>query len=95
MMWERNLRIDSGWAEGQLVELAARGLLAQINDDSAAERMFQYQPQTPELDRAVAGLSHEYAERRVSVISLIFSKPMDKIRSFADAFRIRKERSDG
>jgi len=35
-----------------------------------------------------------YADRRVTVIGLIFSKPVDKIRSFADAFRIRKDRSD-
>ena len=33
---------------------------------------------------------------RVTVIGMIFSKPIDKIRSFADAFRIRKDKpTDG
>ena len=44
-----------------------------------------------DLHRAVAGLAREYAARRVTVIGLIFSKPVDKIRSFADAFRLRRD----
>ena len=38
-----------------------------------------------------SALDRAYAERRVTVINLIFSKPIDKLRSFADAFRIKKE----
>jgi hypothetical protein len=47
---------------------------------------------TPALDAAVAQLAKDYAERRVSVITLIFSKPVDKLRTFADAFRLRKDK---
>jgi hypothetical protein len=30
-------------------------------------------------------------KRRVTVINSIYSKPIDKIRTFADAFRLRKD----
>ena len=46
----------------------------------------------PELDQAVVRLAKDYAERRVTVITLIFSKPVDKLRTFADAFRLRKDK---
>src|SRR5688500_13618216 len=81
----RELRIDPAWARAQLVELSTRGLLYQgqraSTPEAGPEASFRYQPRSAELDRAVAGLSREYADRRVSVISLIFSKPVDKIRS--------------
>ena len=93
----RELRIDPAWAQNQLADLTARGLLVQptATPDGGSEPQYRYQARTPELHRAVTGLAQEYADRRVTVISLIFSKPVDKIRSFADAFRIRKDRSDG
>lgn len=88
----KELRIDRSAARDQLLELTSRGLLAPAEGQSEA---YQYQPQTLDFDRAVAGLAREYEDRRVSVISLIYSKPIDQIRSFADAFRIRKDRSNG
>jgi len=85
----QQLRIDPSWASGQLAELAARGLLAPSSD---VPDSYRYAPAAPELDRAVAQLVRDYAERRVTVITMIFSKPMDKLRSFADAFRLRKDK---
>jgi hypothetical protein len=38
----------------------------------------------------VETLAQEYAQRRFSVIELVFSRP-DAARSFADAFRLREE----
>jgi hypothetical protein len=35
-----------------------------------------------------------YPRFRVSIINLIFSKPIDKIRTFADAFRLTKEEKE-
>ena len=95
------LRIDAGWVEGQLLDMAAKGLLE--SPDSADRSappptttpQFRYRPRTPELARTVADLAQAYADRRVTVIGLIFSKPVDKLRSFADAFRLRKDRPDG
>ncbi len=37
------------------------------------------------------GLAEGYAERRVTVINLLFSKPVERIRTFADAVRLRKD----
>jgi hypothetical protein len=40
---------------------------------------------------AVGDLAATYAERRVAVITLIASRPMDNVRAFSDAFRLRKK----
>lgn len=85
----RELRIDPAGAEQQLQQLVRRGLVA------GSQSGFVYAPATPELAAAMADLARLYADRRVTVISLIYSKPPDALRSFADAFRIRKDPSDG
>jgi hypothetical protein len=51
---------------------------------------FQYAPRSVELDSTVGRLEKMYHERRVAVISLIASKPIENIRAFSDAFRIRR-----
>jgi hypothetical protein len=85
------LKIDAGWAGSQLALLCDQGLL-RCNPGPPA--VYEYHPRTTELDAAVAALAAAYADRRVSVISLIYSKPTDNLRAFADAFRLRK-REDG
>jgi hypothetical protein len=82
----RELRINRDWAASQLQHLCNHGLL---NCDQPPN--YRYAPKTPELAAAVEGLARAYAERRVTVIGMIFSKPVDKLRSFADAFRLRKD----
>jgi predicted ArsR family transcriptional regulator len=92
------LRIDVTWAEGQLHELCGGGLLACHAGGAgagAAAAVYQYGPAAEERRRAVDDLARVYAERRVTVVSMIFSKPTEKIRTFADAFRLRKEKGDG
>ena len=84
----QDLRIDPGWVEAQLKAMAGKGLL-EAGDGPPPH--YRYAPRTPELGAAVADLARGYADRRVTVIGLIFSKPLDKIRSFADAFRLRKD----
>jgi hypothetical protein len=87
----QQLRIDVVWVEAQLRDMVDKGLAAVEPSGTA----FRYAPRTPELAATVTELAHAYTDRRVTVIGLIFSKPVDKIRSFADAFRLRKDRSDG
>jgi hypothetical protein len=53
---------------------------------------YQYAPRTPELHAAVTHLDHIYRERRVAVITLIASKPIENVRAFSDAFRFRRNR---
>lgn len=52
---------------------------------------YRFSPQPPELARLAFELMKIYRERRVAVIDAIYKAPLDPIRSFADAFRIRKD----
>ncbi len=88
----RELRIDALSAAGRLADLCERRLLVEV---ASPEGAYRFEPGTQAQARVVSSLAADYAVRRVSVITLIFSKPVDTIRSFADAFRIRKDRSDG
>lgn len=72
----------------ELAGWRSRGLLALAPDMPGA---YRYAPQTPEAAAVVDALQDAYKNRRVSVITAIYSKPADKIRTFADAFRIRQE----
>ena len=83
----RALAVPAEMAGSQLGELQVAGLLTSTNSPPA----FRYQPHSVELDQLVASLAQLYQERRVSVITLIYSKPVDKVRTFADAFRLRKD----
>jgi predicted ArsR family transcriptional regulator len=67
--------------------LLGRGLLRE-----SVPGCFQYAPRSAELDRAVGRVAEMYRERRVAVISLIASKPIENVKAFSDAFRIRKKR---
>jgi hypothetical protein len=85
------LRIDRHFAEAQLEALARSGLLER-SEQSAS---YRYAPRSQEQDAIVGELAAEYAERRVSIVSLIYAAPTDRARAFADAFRVRKEPEDG
>ncbi|HLM42455.1 MAG TPA: hypothetical protein VK458_01255 [Myxococcaceae bacterium] len=87
----RELRVAPNSAGERMDELARASILARTQG-SAVE--YRYAPKSPSLDVAVAGLARAYSERRVTVINFIFSKPVDKIRTFADAFRLRKDDDD-
>jgi hypothetical protein len=75
--------------ESRLAQLAQAGLISEKPGNPAP--VFQYGPRTPDLYRAVEELESAYPHFRVSIINLIFSKPIDKIRTFADAFRLKQE----
>jgi hypothetical protein len=55
---------------------------------------YQYAPRTGDLHDTVTRLEHMYRERRVAVITLIASKPIENVRAFSDAFRIRRKKED-
>lgn len=74
--------------ETRMLDLRARGLVK--SREGEQEFRFRYAPE-PGLDVLVEQLARAYAERRTSVINLIFSKPIDSIRTLADAFRLRPE----
>lgn len=82
------LATTSEMATEQLSDLQNRGLVASTAGNSPA---WQYKPATAELDERVGRLDQTYNERRVAVITVIYSQPLDKVRTFADAFRLRKD----
>lgn len=84
------LRVEQNGIERWLDDLVRRGLAMGSGGSSPA---YQFNPRADVA--AVDALAEAYRERRVSVISAIFAKPSDAVRSFADAFRIRKGDGDG
>jgi hypothetical protein len=55
--------------------MAARGLLAARGGGGDAPPRYAYAPATAELCRIVGEVARAYAERKVTVIGLIFSRP--------------------
>ncbi|MBZ4418672.1 hypothetical protein [Myxococcus sp. RHSTA-1-4] len=86
------LRITESSAAARLADLTARRLLV---DDGATPPAYRYSPASSEDVQAVTELAAVYAAKRVSVISFIFSRPLDKVRGFADAFVLKKDKDGG
>ena len=84
----QKLYIQPDSAARRLADLHAGGLLVV---SEAAGSLYRYGPRTSDLESVADGLAEAYKIRPVSIINLIFSRPRDQIRAFADAFRIRKE----
>jgi hypothetical protein len=85
------LRIAETSASARLADLAARRLVTERGNPVA----YRFGPASAEDEQDVTDLQATYATRRVSVISFIFSKPLDKVRGFADAFRLKRDKDDG
>lgn len=79
------LYLQSQMVAHLLTDVVQRGLAVQ------APCGFRYQPANEADRRLIDLLAHVYQERRVAVITEIFSKPIDFVKAFADAFRLRKE----
>jgi hypothetical protein len=67
-----------------LDRMAGSGLLL------AVDGTYRYAPATAEVERTVDALAESFAKYRVAVIGLIFSKPSEGVRSFSDAFNLRR-----
>jgi DNA-binding IclR family transcriptional regulator len=68
----------------RLAMLLGQGLLREIEPGC-----YQYAPRTDELHATTLHVAEMYRERRVAVVTLIASKPIENVRAFSDAFRIR------
>jgi len=55
---------------------------------------FYSRPQSPALVATLDRIAECYRQRRVAVITLIASKPMENVRAFSDAFRLRRKDQD-
>lgn len=75
----------------KLRSLQVKGLL-EVQDEQGVPA-FRFRPSGKDaflVDRP----ARLYAERRLSVINIILSKPLPNVQAFADAFDLRKERED-
>lgn len=73
-----------------LLDLEKSGLVERSDDPG--ELCFRYAPREPSLDRAADAVAEAYSRRKVAVVTAIFTEPADDLRSFSDAFRIRKDK---
>jgi hypothetical protein len=89
-----SLRISASSVESALSELCEGGLVA-------CERgTARYQPSSGELESAVEALVQAYEHHRVEILVLISKNAIgrvrnDALRTFAEAFRVRKGKDDG
>ena len=88
----QELRITEASAAARLEDLTVRRLLA-VKEGSPP--IYRFSPASAEDAQDVSDLQATYSTRRVSVISFIFSKPLDKVRGFADAFRLKRDKDEG
>ncbi|MGH2808647.1 MAG: hypothetical protein ACRDKT_15390, partial [Actinomycetota bacterium] len=73
----------------RLDDLHAHGLLSQVRSDTTR---YRFEQRNAALRSGVDDLIESYAKRKVAVINQIFVAPGEDVQSFADAFRIRKDK---
>lgn len=74
-------------ASRRLADMEAAGFVVPVEGQPGA---YRYRPGPAEREDLLARLADVYRERRVAVISLIYSKPIDPLRAFVNAFDLRK-----
>lgn len=82
----QELRTNVTSAANQMAKLASTGFIKNVSGD-----LYVYDPVTEALRHKVEQLQHSYKEMSVAVISFIYEKPSDKLKGFADAFKIKKD----
>lgn len=80
------LRTNSSLASDQLQALVNHQLLIRLEDSR-----FQFSPMDPKDLTRVTEVLNTFRDRRRVIISLIYSKPAERVKNLADAFKIRKE----
>jgi hypothetical protein len=72
-----------------LAALQSRGLI--VTDLQSQTTFARYGPRDPAIATVLDELLRLYRERPVSMIKLVYARAADPLRSFVDAFRLRKE----
>ena len=82
----RELRGSAQLVQESVAALDAAGLIA-----LAPTSEVQYSPRSAAIAELVTALAELYAQKPFTVLRAIFTSPSDKIRSFSDAFRFKKD----
>ena len=81
------LRSTTSSVATRLEHLAQRGLAA----PGTITGSYRYVADSASLDQTVALLGECYRDAPHKIMELVYSKPLDKIQTFADAFRLGKK----
>lgn len=81
----KQLRTHPSMASKQMEILSSKGILSKENDQ------YSYSPQNKTLEENIKQLHDLYHERPVAIVTYIFTKPEDKLKGFADAFKFKKD----
>lgn len=84
----QELRSTEGSVDKRLRDLVDRRVIQPISTPT-----FRYEPRSEDIRHVVQELMTIYRLRPYRVMELIFSKPVNAMQSFADAFRFKKEDS--
>ena len=80
------LRASMSLVEEILAGFTRKGLAAAEGDGT-----YRYAPATAEIEALASELGRLYNERPMAIIKEIVSAPNEKIHSFVDAFRLKKD----
>ena len=84
----RELRSSDGSITKRIEDLHERGLLAR---DPAEPDLHTFEHVQEDLRATVRDLAEANASRPYRVIELIYARPNEALRAFADAFKIKKD----
>ena len=82
----KEMRSNITAATIQLVNLQRYGLI-KSND----QKLFRYETSDIDMNKKVETLAQLYHDKPVAVVSCIYEKPTDKLKGFADAFKLKKD----
>lgn len=82
---ERELRSSAVAIRDALASLQAAQLI-----DEPSSGSYRYEPRSPELDRIAELIERTYATTPMTLIKALFADPNEKLRLFADAFKLKE-----
>jgi DNA-binding MarR family transcriptional regulator len=85
----REVQTQPDTIDAHLAALRSRGLL--ITETRQADLLCRYGPDSPEREAILTRLLQVYRERPVSMIKLVYARARDPLKTFAEAFRLKKE----
>jgi hypothetical protein len=85
------IRTSLASADDRLRDLAERGL---AGVDAGTPPRYRFAPAEGATAVLVSRVAETYREHRVSVVTLIYSKPSDAVRDLAEAFRLGRGKTD-
>ena len=82
----RELRASDSVVSDGLASLQTAGLVSPEGNGT-----FRYAPASPRLDYCVQQLAQAYRDRPTTATRVIFGNPNERLHTFADAFRLKKD----